>query len=67
MPLDIDIYRSANLLTREHGANAAIQAAMRADDMLARGDLDGMAVWKRIVLAIDELQRQQRRQDEPIS
>lgn len=60
----IDIYRSANLLIREHGSNAAIQAAMRADDMLTSGDVDGALTWKRIVVAIDELQRQQRRHEE---
>ena len=29
---------------------------MRADAMLEAGDLDGLAVWKRIVRAIEELQ-----------
>ena len=29
---------------------------MRADAMLEAGDLDGSAVWKRILLAIEELQ-----------
>jgi hypothetical protein len=62
----IDIFRSANLLISEHGANATIQAGMRADDMLARGELDCALMWKRIVSAVGELQRQLRRQDEPI-
>ena len=29
---------------------------MRADAMLERGDLDGYAVWKRILRAVEELQ-----------
>ncbi len=29
---------------------------MRADDMLEAGDLDGLAMWKRILKAIEELQ-----------
>ncbi len=33
-----------------------IQAAMRADAMLEAGDVDGYAVWKRILRAVDELQ-----------
>lgn len=37
---------------------------MRADALLARGDVEGAAVWKRIVAAIDELQRQQPRGEE---
>ena len=30
---------------------------MQADAMLEAGDLDGLAVWRRIVKAVDELQR----------
>ena len=33
-----------------------IHAAMRADAMLEAGDLDGYAVWKRILRAVGELQ-----------
>ena len=44
MTSDIDIWRSANLLVKKHGEDAGIQAAMRADAMLANGDLDGYAV-----------------------
>ena len=52
----IDIYRSANLLVRHHGQDAPIHAAIRADAMLDKGDLDGCAVWKRILRAVEELQ-----------
>ncbi len=31
---------------------------MRADAMLEKGDLDGRAVWWRIVKAVEELQRE---------
>ena len=34
-----------------------IHAAMRADDMLEKGDLDGYAVWKRVLRAVGELRR----------
>ncbi len=54
---DIDIYRSANLLVKHHGQDALIEAAMRADAMLDKGDLDGCAVWKRIIKAVEELPR----------
>jgi len=56
MTLDIDIWRSANVLVKQHGEDAPIQAAMRADAMLAKGDMDGYAVWKRIIRALEELQ-----------
>ena len=58
MILDLDIYRSANALVKRHGEDAPIEAAMRADNMIAKGDLDGFAVWKRILRAVEELQRE---------
>ncbi len=53
---DLDIYRSANLLVQQHGEDAPIEAAVRADAMLEAGDLDGHAVWKRVLRAVGELQ-----------
>jgi len=38
---NLDIYRTANLLVKQHGEDAPIEAAMRADAMLEAGDLDG--------------------------
>ena len=54
---DLDIYRSANVLIRDHGEDVPFEAAMRADAMLEHRDLDGCAVWKRIVKAVQEKQR----------
>ncbi len=45
----LDIYRTAQLLVKQHGEDAPIHAAMRADAMLEAGDLDGYAVWKRVL------------------
>ena len=53
----LDIYRSANLLVKQHGEDAPIEAAMRADAMLEKGDLHGYAVWKRNLRAVEELQK----------
>ena len=53
----LDIYRSANLLVKRHGEDAPIEAAMGADAMLDKGDLDGYAVWRRILRAVKELRR----------
>ena len=53
---DLDIFRSTNLLVKQHGQDAPVHAAMRADAMLDKGDLDGYAVWKRILRAVGELQ-----------
>ncbi len=59
MPSEIDIYRSAKLLIDQHGEDAAIFAAQQADKCLEAGDLDGKAVWMRVIGAIKELLNQQ--------
>ncbi len=45
MVSDLDIHRTANILVREHGADAPIHAAMRADELLEAGDMEGCAVF----------------------
>ncbi len=57
---DLDIYRTANVLIKQHGENAPIHAAMRADAMLEAGDLEGWAVWKRILRAVGAVLSRQR-------
>ncbi len=54
---DLDIYRSANLLIKKHGPDAPTHAAMRAVAMLDKGDLGGYAVWRRILRAVEGLQK----------
>ncbi len=54
--VNLDIYRTANVIIKQHGEDAPIDAAMRADAMIETGDLDGYAVWKRILRAVEELQ-----------
>ena len=39
MTSDLDIFRSAKLLVDQHGEDAGIEAAMRADAMLENGDV----------------------------
>jgi len=39
MTEDIDVYRAAALLIKKHGEDAPIHAAMRADELLAAGDI----------------------------
>ena len=43
-------------LNRLAGGEATIEAAQRADAMLDKGDLDGKAVWLRVLKAVRELQ-----------
>jgi hypothetical protein len=52
---DRDIYGTANIMIREFGSEARLQASLRADEFLEQGDLDGQRLWLRIIKAIDEL------------
>jgi len=52
---DLDVWRAANPLIRQHGGDAGIEAARKADQMLARGDLEGELLWIRIGRAIAAL------------
>ena len=54
---EIDVWRSAALLIRQHGEDAAIVAAQRADALLAEGATEGFRTWQRIVSAINELEK----------
>ncbi len=63
---DLDIYRTAKLLVDKHGAEAPIHAAMKADAMLDKGDMDGRAVWLRVIKAIEELLATEQRADVPV-
>jgi hypothetical protein len=57
VPSDLDIYRSAAVLIRQHGVVAEQEAQARADAFGTKGDSEGQAVWRRILVAIRELQR----------
>lgn len=53
---EIDIYRTANLLVKQHGEmQAAIHAAQRADELMASGDMEGRRVWLKVLKAVKEL------------
>ena len=52
-----EIWQSAAIMIKRFGAEAAIQASTRADELLEAGDINGAATWRAIIRAIDELQR----------
>lgn len=62
MSSDLDIFRSAALLIRDHGHGeiAARVASRRADALHDTGDLQGCHLWTRIGDAIDDLTRTRR-------
>ena len=55
MNSECETYGIARAYLREHGEDAVIQAAMRADALLDAGDLDGQRVWLRVIEAIKVL------------
>jgi len=64
---DLDIYRTASVLIREHGDEADLVAAVRADSFLEAGDMDGSAVWRRVLKAIKEIWREERHEGEAVN
>ncbi len=55
MTSDLDIYRSARLLIKQHGEDAAKHATKRAATLLEAGDIEERGVWLCIREAIKEL------------
>jgi hypothetical protein len=53
---DLDIYRVANLVIKQHGARARAEAGRRMKSMREQGDSEGQLVWQRIKRAIIALQ-----------
>ena len=65
---DLDIYRTANVLVKEYGAEQALlMAAKRADALLDFGDIDGQRVWKGVLRAVENLTRQERKPGESVN
>ncbi len=50
-----ELWACANEFIRQHGFDAPIHAAMRADHFLERGDIDGAQNWRLIVQRINDL------------
>ena len=55
---DKDVRWAANSMIRLFGPSAAMEAAMTADKMQAREDIEGLDLWQRITGAIREHDRQ---------
>jgi len=50
-----ELWACANEMIRQHGFDAAIQAAMKADALADKGDIEGQRTWVGIVRRINEL------------
>ena len=53
---DLDTWRAAQVMVKRYGDGAAIEAALRADEFLDQGNLDGKRLWMRVMHTIEELQ-----------
>ena len=67
MVAEIDIWRTAHLLMKQHGDDAGFVAAQRADALMAQGDRLGCAVWFKIWHAIKALQSEKPREGEAVN
>jgi hypothetical protein len=52
---EIDIWRIATLMLKCYGNEADIESAIRAEEAAEAGDWAGEAVWRRIIVAIGQL------------
>jgi hypothetical protein len=52
---ELDIWRAVNLLIRNHGADAELEAARLQDLMFELGDHEGWHLWQRIRRAVQVL------------
>ena len=50
-----ELWACANELIRQHGEDAGIEAAMKADRLLWDGDLEGASTWRLIVHRVNAL------------
>ena len=55
---EVDIWRTAATLLRLHTDAARSNAAQRADALYDQGDLEGFIVWRQVIRAIEQLERQ---------
>ena len=60
MTPSLDVYRSARLLIDPHGAEAPIHAAMKVDEMLEKGDMEGCVLLKQVLKAVEEILSKER-------
>ncbi|HTI85001.1 MAG TPA: hypothetical protein VL966_00190 [Alphaproteobacteria bacterium] len=64
---EITVWRAAQLVIAEYGHEAQSAAAMCAEMRRRKRDLAGERVWLRVMMAVRELQRSDRRQEEHLN
>ena len=56
MPSERDVWTTANVLVKQYGDEAELEAARHYDHCLAHGAMGGCRFWKAVLGAIDELE-----------
>jgi hypothetical protein len=64
---DLDIYRSARIWLDQHGEAAIAEARSMVAAMRQQNDDDGADTWLRIIVAIEELRRNQAKPGELVN
>ena len=52
---EIDIWRAAKLMLKRYGEKALEESAKRVDELAAGEDYNGIAIWRRITTAVQQL------------
>lgn len=52
-----ELWACALEMIRQHGDDAGVRVAMKADALLEAGELDGASRWQAILRRVSELQR----------
>jgi len=52
---EIDIWRAAQLMLKRYGDNALEESAVRVNELALAGDHEGVATWRRIMAAVEQL------------
>jgi|OM-RGC.v1.034216358 hypothetical protein len=55
-----DLFCTAKRIVNQHGDDAPTHAAMRADELMAKGGRDGQVARKRVLKAVDKLPAKER-------
>ena len=63
----VDAWRAARILVTQYGSDAATVASQRAEALLAEGDIEGERVFKMILEAVKELQRDKPNEGERVN
>ncbi len=57
---DDTLHQAVDKMIKLHGGQAMSVSALKAEDMLAKGNIEGFYAWNRICAAITDIERKAR-------